>query len=1392
MRRSLLCLVVSFMLLPAAVTSVWAALSIESYHIDLDSLMNPDAYWHENVSFRAFDPLGAGNITDMSITDPGGNLHTAPGGPGEQWQVTDEGGGVVSVWWSRAIGTPPAVGPYEIKVRNAQGEEAVLVTAPTTHLPEPVPNITYPVRDSVIPETTPLFTWDPYPGFTCEPGAPAASGQWLYVDDGRTIIWDIALPPEVTSALYGSGPNPPLRPLEPGHTYHVLLWEWGEPIALPDGIGTYSENTAHGFDFTVYSAVPVIQRVDIYRVYQVLENGSGEWANEVYARVSDGDGVDDIVSLRVLDPEGHEHPRAGDWLEQYDQGSYVRVFYWGEWGQRENLQAGFFEVTVEDASGHWDRVVTDLVVPGPDRVPEVVYPPRDGLVHETVPAIAWEAYEPGEGMPLPAAYNLELRRDGMPLWQIWLPDETTSVRYNCDGSASEIELLPGSTYQLQLGAWSEELEQSDPRVHVVTIADGYQSFTVYSAVPVIQRVSVDRGRDVQVDGSITYHERVHISAVDCDGVDHIASVVVTDSEGVDHSAGPVATPSPYSGEWEWNEWGTAAPPPPGPYAVTVTDKSGRWDSVVTAEAPAVREASPTLLTPPPNNSLVYETAPTFSWINAIPGSSDNLHIWDQATGQEVWYYGTNTETSVVYGAGGNPPNAAPLVPGHTYGWQIDEWMCEDCGESDPRVTLQTSPHSYGRFTVGWAFPTGIGTGIAVSVDDLTITFETVSAAGETHLGLDDSPPGLPSLYFPISDCYQASTTASYSGPVTICVSYRDADLLGVGPEASLVLLRYDQGTGQWQDITTSRDPEANKVCGQADSLGIFRLAVPWEPVPIEGKLLVSSWAQVYLMEVNSDNIVHAPLAWSDGALSPRGDKVAYDVVAWVPYIHLSGDVWVSGIDGTDPTNLTGRAGLSGINCGPLWSPDGTMVAFAHCDPAPGRYPCEVGFHAWVMNADGSGAHRVTAEGTPPTWVTSWSPDGYRLLCDVEGVGAVAIDVDGTDQQLIPNVAGGVWSPDGSKIACGWTVEDVVEGERGHWRQLGVTQADGSNPQVLVEQFVADAAINTHLGLGYVANPHDAFFDVLWWVGPHSQCWSPRGDRIAFVAALPFDPHGRCFYDQNEVWMYQLDTASLRRLTSDAYVDATLSWRADNTAPEEPTVTIGNTTVSFETVASGGLTTILRTDEPPGPEPSGFQFLGEYYDIKTTATISGKITIQIRYNDADVPGGQEQWLSLLHWEGGRWVDITVRPIDTENNIITGECTSLSEFALVVPTVRPDWMPPLHNGTSVTSPDGPFKRGRTIPVKFRLRDAAGQLVSDAVAQTMVAQLQVFYEQPSAQGTPIDPGDAPPDIGGEFRYDSAEDQFIYNLSTKDPAWLANYTYGLDLLVNGIKAGEVFLSLR
>jgi hypothetical protein len=82
---------------------------------------------------------------------------------------------------------------------------------------------------------------------------------------------------------------------------------------------------------------------------------------------------------------------------------------------------------------------------------------------------------------------------------------------------------------------------------------------------------------------------------------------------------------------------------------------------------------------------------------------------------------------------------------------------------------------------------------------------------------DGHPPAEPGGYRFCGDYYHMKTTARYRGPVKIAMTYADKDVPG-GDERALAILRYSEGSGKWEDITTSRDTKANVVTGQVDSL----------------------------------------------------------------------------------------------------------------------------------------------------------------------------------------------------------------------------------------------------------------------------------------------------------------------------------------------------------------------------------------------------------------------------------------------------------------------------------------------------------------------------------------------------------------------------------------------
>lgn len=102
-------------------------------------------------------------------------------------------------------------------------------------------------------------------------------------------------------------------------------------------------------------------------------------------------------------------------------------------------------------------------------------------------------------------------------------------------------------------------------------------------------------------------------------------------------------------------------------------------------------------------------------------------------------------------------------------------------------------------------------------------------------------------------------------------------------------------------------------------------------------------------------------------------------------------------------------------------------------------------------------------------------------------------------------------------------------------------------------------------------------------------------------------------------------------------------------------------LTFSNVTQGGTTTLSTSSTGPA-QPAGFK-LGDpprYYELSTTASFSGKIKICIQYTGINFPNPPPR---LFHYEAGAWTDVTTS-VDTVNEIICGEVSSLSPFALFV--------------------------------------------------------------------------------------------------------------------------------
>ncbi|MFZ5919396.1 MAG: TolB family protein, partial [Chloroflexota bacterium] len=152
---------------------------------------------------------------------------------------------------------------------------------------------------------------------------------------------------------------------------------------------------------------------------------------------------------------------------------------------------------------------------------------------------------------------------------------------------------------------------------------------------------------------------------------------------------------------------------------------------------------------------------------------------------------------------------------------------------------------------------------------------------------------------------------------------------------------------------------------------------------------------------------------------------------------------------------------------PDWSPDGSQIAFIsdRDDPQSGNCFPNCAYQIYVINADGSGEHRLV-ETEFSTLHPDWHPDGTKLSFDTElnlKGDIYVVDADGSGlQRLIQDGFWADWSPDGAQIVFASKRDGNVE--------IYVADADGSNQRRLTE--------NTSL----------EFFPA----------WSPDGRRIAFA------------------------------------------------------------------------------------------------------------------------------------------------------------------------------------------------------------------------------------------------------------------------------------------------------
>ena len=323
---------------------------------------------------------------------------------------------------------------------------------------------------------------------------------------------------------------------------------------------------------------------------------------------------------------------------------------------------------------------------------------------------------------------------------------------------------------------------------------------------------------------------------------------------------------------------------------------------------------------------------------------------------------------------------------------------------------------------------------------------------------------------------------------------------------------FRRNAGTQELVRLSVDARSGKAAGRPSVLWGGIQAGDYFTISADGTRLAYERSQEHsnllLLDIGSQQsewLTRGTSRFREPALSPDGRWVAFtggDTGANIYRLPLEGGPAIQ-LTFSDDDHFS-----------PSWSPDGGRIAFG--SNQGGEYG------VWIMNADGSGQHRLEKTRLNPEGEVSWSPNRGILYHRPPGFQNCSL-LDPDSEEEIPlhiragHIAFARYSPDGNTAAVCWTRKDA---EFGLWL---ISLVNGSEKLLVGNQWVHPIGWSTDGRLVYAIHndPNNVILAVRTTGGETVTAFTTPGD--IFDGAIT--PDGRRFVcsigeSRSDLWLVE--------------------------------------------------------------------------------------------------------------------------------------------------------------------------------------------------------------------------------------------------------------------------------